>query len=64
LGLFICKSIIELHEGKIAASSPGRGKGAEFTFSLKVFNEADMQRLSAKYAHDSNNAVDLIHSQV
>lgn len=64
LGLYICKSIIELHEGKIAASSPGRGKGAEFTFSLKIFNETDMQRLSAKYAHESSNSVDLIHSQV
>jgi signal transduction histidine kinase len=64
LGLYICKSIIELHEGKIAVSSAGRGKGSEFTFSLKIFNEADLQRLSSKFAHDSGNAVDLIHSQV
>ena len=64
LGLYICKSIIELHEGKITASSPGRGKGAEFSFSLKIFNQVDMKRLSEKYAHESNNAVDLIHSQV
>lgn len=64
LGLFICKSIIELHEGKIYAKSDGRGKGAEFVFSLKIFNEADLRRLSDKFAHDTNNAVELIHSQV
>lgn len=64
LGLYICKSIIELHEGKISASSAGRGKGAEFVFSLRIFSEADLQRLSAQYAHDSGNSVELIHSQV
>jgi signal transduction histidine kinase len=64
LGLYICKSIIELHEGKIYASSPGRGKGAEFVFTLKIFNEIDLQRLSDRFAHDVYNAVDLIHSQV
>jgi signal transduction histidine kinase len=64
LGLYICKSIIELHEGKITASSEGRSKGAEFVFSLKIFNEQDLQRLSAKFAHESSNAVELIHSQI
>ncbi|OGH19998.1 MAG: hypothetical protein A3D74_03830 [Candidatus Levybacteria bacterium RIFCSPHIGHO2_02_FULL_37_13] len=36
LGLYICKSIIELHGGKIWVNSPGIGKGTAFTFSLKI----------------------------
>jgi signal transduction histidine kinase len=39
LGLYICKSIIEFHGGKIWAASDGIGKGATFTFSLKVFEK-------------------------
>jgi len=34
LGLYICRSIIELHKGKIWVQSEGLGKGSEFTFSL------------------------------
>ena len=34
LGLAIVKNLVELHGGKVAASSPGRGKGAEFTIWL------------------------------
>jgi signal transduction histidine kinase len=64
LGLFICKSIIELHEGKIFAKSEGRGKGSEFVFTLKIFNEMDLQRMSSKFAHENSDAVELIHSQV
>ena len=36
LGLFIAKSIIEAHGGKISAENNGDGKGATFTFSLPV----------------------------
>lgn len=39
LGLYICKSIIEFHGGKIWAKSDGIGKGASFTFSLKIFEK-------------------------
>ena len=34
LGLAIVKNLVELHGGKVAASSSGRGKGAEFTVWL------------------------------
>ncbi len=34
LGLAICKSIVELHDGRIAASSPGLGKGATFVVEI------------------------------
>ncbi len=64
LGLYICRSIVELHEGKIWAKSDGRMRGSEFIFSLKIFNEMDLQRLSSKFAHEADKAVDLIHSQV
>lgn len=36
LGLFICKSLVELMQGRIWAVSEGEGKGATFTFSLPI----------------------------
>lgn len=36
LGLYICKSLIELMQGKIWAASEGVNKGTAFTFSLPV----------------------------
>jgi signal transduction histidine kinase len=41
LGLFISKSIIEAHGGKIWAGNNIVGKGAEFSFSLLVGNDND-----------------------
>jgi signal transduction histidine kinase len=35
LGLYICKSIVELHGGKISVSSEGENMGTTFSFSLK-----------------------------
>jgi len=37
LGLFICKSIIEAHGGKIWTKNNDNGKGATFSFSLPIF---------------------------
>lgn len=34
LGLYISKSLVELHGGKISASSDGPGKGSTFSFTL------------------------------
>lgn len=36
LGLYLSKSIVELHEGKIWVESDGEGKGAKFSFTLKA----------------------------
>jgi len=36
LGLYICKEIISLHEGKIWAESEGRNKGSAFTVKLPI----------------------------
>ena len=38
LGLYICKSIVEAHGGKIWAKNNEDGKGATFSFSLPLDN--------------------------
>jgi signal transduction histidine kinase len=39
LGLYISKSIVESHGGKIWAKNNADGKGAIFTFSLPVYKK-------------------------
>jgi signal transduction histidine kinase len=34
LGLYICKGIVEQHDGRIAVASDGAGKGTRFWFAL------------------------------
>jgi signal transduction histidine kinase len=36
LGLYICKSIVEMHGGTISVTSEGQDKGSTFSFSLKI----------------------------
>ncbi len=51
LGLFICKSLVELMKGKISASSEGVNKGATFAFSLPVATE-DVLKEAEKYRYN------------
>lgn len=36
LGLYLSKSIIEMHKGRIGVTSEGEGKGSTFTFTLPI----------------------------
>jgi signal transduction histidine kinase len=64
LGLFISRSIIDLHGGKIWAESEGRGKGATFSFLLKEFTEADKSKIVPKTDERTEDSVGLIHSEM
>ncbi|MDQ3018542.1 MAG: GAF domain-containing sensor histidine kinase [bacterium] len=41
LGLYVAKVIVEQHNGKIWAESPGEGKGSTFAFSLPINNAVE-----------------------
>jgi signal transduction histidine kinase len=47
LGLFISKSVIEAHGGKIWAENNSDGKGATFVFSLSI-NDQPITRNSLR----------------
>ncbi|MBW1988165.1 MAG: HAMP domain-containing histidine kinase [Deltaproteobacteria bacterium] len=48
LGLYLVKSIVGLHKGKIKAQSPGPGKGTVFTLVLPVARENKRSRPKKK----------------
>lgn len=64
LGLYICKSIIELHGGKIWAQSGGRGKGTQFVFSLKVATPEEAQKYVQNPIDKKKPMLDLVHTGV
>lgn len=64
LGLYICRSIIELHEGNIWAASEGKGKGLQIIFSLKIVNDVDLKKFTEKYAQNKQESVELVHTEV
>jgi len=64
LGLYLCRSLIEMHGGRIWAFSEGRGKGASFSFSLKVFNQEELDKFNDKYKDTVSSGVGLVHSQL
>jgi signal transduction histidine kinase len=47
LGLFVSKSIIEAHRGKMWAQNNADGKGATFSFSLPLTKQEQQQLKSA-----------------
>jgi signal transduction histidine kinase len=64
LGLYISRSIIELHHGTIWASSDGVGKGSKFTFALKAFNEKDLHELNSSENSIKKESVGIVHTQL
>ena len=48
LGLLICKGLVEAHGGRIRATSAGEGRGAQFTFTIPVAEEARVDAAAAR----------------
>lgn len=64
LGLYICKSIIEMHGGKIWAKSDGKGKGAVFSFTVKKYSPDEQEKMMQKFKTNQEVSVGLIHTQI
>jgi signal transduction histidine kinase len=64
LGLYISRSIVELHKGKIWATSEGIGKGSQFYFTLKVFNENDFREFVSAQKINNPNDLGIVHTQL
>lgn len=62
LGLYISKSIVELHRGKMWAESEGHGKGATFTFTLPIYSDALFAEFNAEY--QKKEGLGIIHSTI
>lgn len=64
LGLFISKSLIELHQGSITAASEGRGKGTTFTFSLPIVGTEVAKKLKTMAPQKTADTKDLEKTSV
>jgi len=62
LGLYISKSIIELHGGKIWAESEGENQGATFIFTLPTYNEEQYKLLHKRYKKEKDAG--LLHNSI
>ncbi len=60
LGLYICKSIVEIHGGTIWGTSAGINQGSTFGYSLKLYTQEEFERLEAKYK--GHGEVGIIHT--
>jgi signal transduction histidine kinase len=61
LGLYICKNIIQAHEGKIWAENEPDGKGAIFRFALPVLSYINANNNNNN--NNNNNSTKLEHFQ-
>ncbi|OGD89841.1 hypothetical protein A3D07_02855 [Candidatus Curtissbacteria bacterium RIFCSPHIGHO2_02_FULL_42_15] len=64
LGLFITKSIVNLHKGQITAQSEGLGKGSTFIFSLPVIGTDIAQQLKDEAPKETDETKDLEKTSV
>ncbi len=48
IGLTLVKNLVEMHGGSVEASSPGLGRGSEFTIRLPLVNDAPVPLPKAK----------------
>ncbi|HSX19053.1 MAG TPA: GAF domain-containing sensor histidine kinase [Candidatus Saccharimonadales bacterium] len=59
LGLFITKSLIALHKGRVWAESPGLGKGSTFFFSLPIVGTELARQVEANAPTENANTKEL-----
>jgi signal transduction histidine kinase len=65
LGLFISKSIVELHGGEITPFSEGIGKGSTFSFTLPIYSAKRIKKLMRQNKGKMNQGdekKEIIHS--
>jgi signal transduction histidine kinase len=63
LGLYISKFLVDLHGGRIWATSEGHGKGTQFIFSLKIATPEEIQTYT-KPSDEKKPVEDIIHTNV
>ena len=59
LGLFITKSLIDIHKGTISAQSQGTGQGSTFTFSLPIAGTIAAQNLKKNAPQETTDTKEL-----
>jgi signal transduction histidine kinase len=65
LGLYISKSIIELHNGEMKAESEGLGKGSTFSFSVPVYSQSLLKKMSDKLnTGNRDQTIGIIHTSI
>ncbi|MBI1862808.1 hypothetical protein HYS00_01670 [Candidatus Microgenomates bacterium] len=63
LGLYISKSIVDIHKGTLTVYSEGMGKGSAFSFSLKIYNDQDFAQFQKEFG-EQKNGLGVIHVDV